>query len=67
MTMNTTRGIGYYPTTWDWQNHPLALALYREQAAGRLDFAGVIWSAFLTRRITRRKSSPTMQRAWRRV
>jgi hypothetical protein len=42
MTMNTTRGIGYYPTTWDWQNHPLAMALYREQAAGNLDFAGVI-------------------------
>ncbi|MGZ8496046.1 MAG: glycine/sarcosine/betaine reductase component B subunit, partial [Candidatus Binatia bacterium] len=42
MTMNTTRGIGYYPTTWDWQNHPLALALYREQAADNLDFAGVI-------------------------
>jgi glycine reductase len=42
MTMNTTRGIGYYPTTWDWQNHPLALALYREQAAGNLDCAGVI-------------------------
>ena len=42
VTMNTTRGIGYYPTTWDWQNHPLALALYREQAAGRLAFAGVI-------------------------
>jgi len=42
MTMNATRGIGYYPTTWDWQNHPLALALYREQAAGNVDFAGVI-------------------------
>jgi len=42
MTMNTTRGIGYYPTTWDWQNHPLALALHREQAAGNVDFAGVI-------------------------
>jgi len=42
MTMNTTRGIGYYPTTWDWQNHPLALALHREQRAGHLDFAGVI-------------------------
>lgn len=39
---NTTRGIGYYPTTWDWQNHPLALELYREQAARRLSFAGVI-------------------------
>src|ERR1041384_2653301 len=42
MTTNTTRGIGYYPTTWDWQNHPLALELFREQAAGRLSFAGVI-------------------------
>jgi glycine reductase complex component B subunit alpha and beta len=42
MTTNTTRGIGYYPTTWDWQNHPLALELYREQAAGRLKFAGAI-------------------------
>jgi sarcosine reductase len=42
VTTNTTRGIGYYPTTWDWQNHPLALELYREQAAGRLSFAGVI-------------------------
>ena len=42
MTTNTTRGIGYYPTTWDWQNHPLNLGLYREQAARRLTFAGVI-------------------------
>jgi len=42
MTTNTTRGIGYYPTTWDWQNHPLALELYREQAAGRLRFGGMI-------------------------
>ena len=42
VTMNTTRGIGYYPTTWDWQNHPLALALQREQASGDVDFAGVI-------------------------
>ena len=42
VTMNATRGIGYYPTTWDWQNHPLALGLYREQAAGHVDFAGVI-------------------------
>ena len=45
MTTNTTRGIGYYPTTWDWQNHPLALELYREQAEGRLSFAGVILAA----------------------
>ena len=42
VTTNTTRGIGYYPTTRDWQNHPLAVELYREQAAGRLNFAGVI-------------------------
>ena len=42
VTTNTTRAVGYSPTTWDWQNHPLALGLYREQAAGRLSFAGVI-------------------------
>jgi glycine reductase len=42
VTTNTTRGIGYYPTTWDWQNHPLAWQLYREQAAGRLRFVGMI-------------------------
>ena len=42
VTPNTTRGIGYYPTSWDWQNHPLALGLYREQGAGRLGFAALI-------------------------
>ena len=42
VTPNTTRGIGYYPTSWDWQNHPLAMGLYREQGAGRLSFAGLI-------------------------
>ncbi len=42
VTVNTTRGIGYYPTTWDWQNHPLAMGLYREHAKERLSFAGVI-------------------------
>lgn len=42
VTTNTTRGIGYYPTSWDWQNNPLALELYRQQAAGRLSFAGMI-------------------------
>ena len=42
VTPNTTRGIGYYPTSWDWQNHPLAMGLYREHAAGRVSFAGVI-------------------------
>src|SRR5262249_22640377 len=30
------------PTTWDWQNHPLVLELYREHMAGRLNFAGVV-------------------------
>src|SRR4029077_12767761 len=39
---NTTRAVAYSPTTWDWQNHPLVLGLYQEQAAGRLTFAGVI-------------------------
>ena len=24
MAVNTTRGIGYFPITWDWQNHPLS-------------------------------------------
>ena len=42
VTPDTTRGIGYYPTTWDWQNHPLAMGLYEQQAAGALNFAGVI-------------------------
>jgi sarcosine reductase len=42
VTVDTTRsGRGYYPTTWDWQNHPLVLGLY--EAHGRsLNFAGVI-------------------------
>ena len=42
ITVDTTRsGRGYYPTTWDWQNHPLVLRLY--QAHGReLNFGGVI-------------------------
>ena len=41
MTTNTTRGIGYYPTTWDWQNHPLALELYAAHGKS-LNFGGVI-------------------------
>ncbi len=24
-----TRAVGYFPITWDWQNHPLSLGLYR--------------------------------------
>lgn len=42
VTVNTTRCVAYSPTTWDWQNHPLVLALQRAQAAGRLEFAGVL-------------------------
>ena len=42
VTPNTTRGIAYYPTSWDWQNHPLAMGLYRDHAAGRVSFAGMI-------------------------
>jgi glycine reductase complex component B subunit alpha and beta len=42
ITVDTTRsGRGYYPATWDWQNHPLILGLYA--AHGRtLNFGGVI-------------------------
>jgi sarcosine reductase len=42
VTVDTTRsGRGYYPTTWDWQNHPLILELYA--AHGKtLNFGGVI-------------------------
>jgi glycine reductase len=42
VTVDTTRsGRGYYPTTWDWQNHPLVMELYA--AHGRtLNFGGVI-------------------------
>ncbi len=41
MTVNTTRGIGYFPTTWDWQNHPLVLGLYHDHSK-HLNFAGFI-------------------------
>ena len=42
VTVDTTRsGRGYYPTTWDWQNHPLILGLY-EAHDKRLNFAGVV-------------------------
>lgn len=42
VTVDTTRsGRGYYPTTWDWQNHPLVLGLYA--AHGKtVNFAGVV-------------------------
>jgi glycine reductase len=41
MTVNATRGIGYFPITWDWQNHPLVFDLYREHGR-RLNFLGMI-------------------------
>ena len=41
VTGNTLKTIAYYPTTWDWQNHPLALRLSGEHGR-RLDFAGVV-------------------------
>ena len=40
-TMYATRCIAYFPVTWDWQNHPLLLGLYREHRK-RLNFLGVI-------------------------
>lgn len=43
VTVDTTRsGRGYYPTTWDWQNHPLVLELYREHGRS-LNFGGVVF------------------------
>lgn len=41
VTVNTTQAMAYYPTTWDWQNHPLALGLCREHGH-RLNFAGIV-------------------------
>jgi len=42
VSVNAIRGVGYYPTTWDWQNHSLALGLYREHFSGRLKFNGIV-------------------------
>ena len=41
ITVAATRAVGHFPITWDWQNHPLALGLYREHGK-RLNFLGVI-------------------------
>lgn len=41
VTINTARGVGYVPRTWDWQNHPLVLELYRKHGK-QLNFVGVI-------------------------
>jgi glycine reductase len=39
--VNTTKAVCHHPTTWDWQNHPLVLGLFRENNR-RVNFAGVI-------------------------
>lgn len=41
VTVTATRAVGHFPITWDWQNHPLALGLYREHGK-RLNFLGII-------------------------
>jgi glycine reductase len=42
VTVDTTRsGRGYYPSTWDWQNHPLVLELYGAHGKS-INFGGVI-------------------------
>lgn len=42
VTVDTTRsGRGFYPTTWDWQNHPLVLGLYAAHGKS-LNFGGII-------------------------
>jgi sarcosine reductase len=41
ITVCATRAVAYFPITWDWQNHPLALGLYREHGK-RLNFLGMI-------------------------
>lgn len=42
VTPDTTRcGRGYYPTTWDWQNHPLVFGLYAAHGK-EANFAGAI-------------------------
>lgn len=41
VTVAATRAVGHFPITWDWQNHPLVLGLYREHGK-RLNFLGII-------------------------
>lgn len=41
VTVNTTRGIGYFPNTWDWQNHAPATELCRRHGKD-LNFAGIV-------------------------
>jgi len=41
VTGDTTRAMAPFPTTWDWQNHPLVLGLYEEHGRN-LNLVGVI-------------------------
>ncbi len=41
VTVTATRAVGHFPITWDWQNHPLAFALYREHGKS-VSFRGVV-------------------------
>jgi len=41
VTVTATRAVGHFPITWDWQNHPLAMGLYREHGEG-INFLGVV-------------------------
>jgi sarcosine reductase len=40
-SMYATRCLAYFPVTWDWQNHPLLLGLYRAHRR-QINFLGVI-------------------------
>jgi glycine reductase complex component B subunit alpha and beta len=42
VTTNTIRQVGYSPTTWDWQNHPLVERLGKAHFDGQINFAGVV-------------------------
>jgi hypothetical protein len=42
VTVDTRRGRGGHPRTWQWQNHPVIEALYGEHGR-RLNFLGVIF------------------------
>ncbi|MBI4526691.1 MAG: hypothetical protein HY695_23070 [Deltaproteobacteria bacterium] len=41
VTGDTTRAMAPFPTTWDWQNHPLVLDLYQQHGRS-LNLIGVI-------------------------
>jgi glycine reductase complex component B subunit alpha and beta len=41
MAVCATRAVGYFPLTWDWQNHPLAVGLLGEHGK-RVNFVGIV-------------------------